>query len=49
MSGMFSEKDFENLKAMFSVERNLDSFDKEYYANDIESLKQFMEKANSYD
>lgn len=31
MSGMFSDKDYENIKKMISVDRNKDSFDKEYY------------------
>jgi hypothetical protein len=48
-AGMFNDKDFENLKKMFSVERNKDSFDKEFYDNDIQSLKDFMQEANSYD
>jgi hypothetical protein len=38
MAGMFSDKDFENLKRMWTIERNLDSFDKEYYTNDVKSL-----------
>jgi hypothetical protein len=42
-AGMFNDKDFENLKKMFSVERNKDSFDKEFYDNDIQSLKDFMQ------
>jgi hypothetical protein len=49
MAGMFNDKDFENISRMWSVERNMDSFDKEFYANDIKSLKEFMQSSNSYD
>ena len=48
-AGQFEEKDFENLKAMVSVRRDKDYFDKQFYENDMASFKEFMAAANSYD
>jgi len=31
MAGMFTEKDIEYVKKMVSIDRNKDSFDKEFY------------------
>ena len=49
MAGMFTEKDIEYVKKMVSIDRNKDSFDKEFYEQDMASLKQFAEAANYYD
>ena len=48
-AGMFNEKDFEYLKAMLSVKRNKDYFDKQFYENDMKSFKNFFEAVNQYD
>lgn len=48
-SGQFNEEDFDRIKAMVSIKRNKDFFDKQYYDNDMKSFKQFFEDANVYD
>jgi hypothetical protein len=48
-AGMFNEKDLGYLKAMLSVKRNQDYFDKQFYENDMKSLDNFFESANKYD
>ncbi len=45
-AGMFDEKDFEHLKAMLSVKRNHDHFDKQFYDSDMKSLKNFFDSVN---
>lgn len=49
MAGQLDQKDISTLETMFSIGRNKDSFDREYYENDMASMSQFIEKANSYD
>lgn len=34
---------------MVSIKRNSDYFDRQFYDNDITSMKNFMDEANSYD
>ena len=48
-AGQLNDKDVEHLKAMLSVKRNRDYFDRQFYDNDMSSLKQFAEAANQYD
>lgn len=38
VSGMFDEKDWENVKKMVSIRRNQDTFDKAFYENDMQSM-----------
>lgn len=38
MAGMFDNKDLENIKKMFSINRNKDTFDKAFYDNDMKSM-----------
>ena len=48
-AGQLTEKDLEHLKAMLSVKRNRDYFDRHFYENDMKSLRSFAESANLYD
>jgi hypothetical protein len=48
-SGMFDDKDLESVTKMLSIKRNKDTFDKQFYDNDMKSLKDFMMDANYYD
>lgn len=48
-AGMLNEKDLEHLKAMISVKRNKDHFDKQFYENDMASFRHFAESVNIYD
>lgn len=48
-AGRFEEQDYENVKKMISIQRNLDSFDKEFYEIDMKSLREFFEDVNDYD
>jgi hypothetical protein len=48
-AGQFNERDIEYLKAMLSVKRNKDYFDRHFYENDMKSLSNFVETANQYD
>lgn len=49
MSGMFDQKDMETLETMFSINRNKDSFDKQYFNTDMQSMKEFLHETNSCD
>lgn len=49
MSGQIDEKDFNDIKRMFSIKRNKDAFDKSYYDNDMQSMANFVAEANHYD
>ena len=42
MSGMFDQKDMDTLETMFSINRNKDFFDKQYYKSDMQSMKEFL-------
>jgi hypothetical protein len=48
-AGQLNDKDVDHLKAMLSVKRNRDYFDRQFYDNDMSSLRQFAEAANQYD
>lgn len=48
-AGQLNERDFENLKAMISVKRNKDYFDRHFYDNDMKSFRNFFEAVNQYD
>lgn len=49
MSGMFDEQEIDTIKAMFSIKRNQDSFDRHYYDIDMQSMQNFIKEANTYD
>lgn len=46
---MLTDQDFENLKKMISIKRNKDYFDKQFYANDMTSFRNYFEAVNNYD
>ena len=48
-AGELTDKDFENFKAMISVKRNKDYFDRQFYDNDMKSFRSFFEAVNKYD
>lgn len=48
-AGQFDEKELGHLKAMLSVKRNKDYFDKQFFDTDMKSLDNFVEAANQYD
>lgn len=48
-AGQFDEKDLGHLKAMLSVKRNKDYFDRHFFDTDMQSLDNFVEAANQYD
>ena len=47
--GVFSEKEYQSIKDMLSIDRNWKAFDKEFYAQDMASLEHFFNEANNYD
>ena len=49
MAGMFEEGDADSIRDMFSIQRNKDAFDKQFYDNDMSSMKHFITEANTYD
>lgn len=49
MAGMFTDEDYHNVKSMFSIKRNKDYFDKQFYDLDMESLRDFMNDVNCFD
>lgn len=49
MSGMYDQKDIKTLETMFSINRNKDSFDKQFYQTDMQSMKEFLMSTNSCD
>ena len=49
MAGTYSDGEVDTLKTMFSIRRNQDAFDKAFYENDMQSMKNFIKTANSYD
>lgn len=48
-AGQLNQKDLDHIKAMLSVKRNRDYFDRQFYDNDMQSLTAFAEAANMYD
>ncbi len=48
-AGQLNQKDLDHIKAMLSVKRNRDYFDRQFYDNDMQSLTAFAEAANLYD
>lgn len=34
---------------MFSIQRNKDAFDRQFYRTDMQSMKEFLEESNNYD
>lgn len=42
MAGQFDEREINTLKEMFSVTRNKDYFDRQFYTQDMQSLEQFI-------
>jgi hypothetical protein len=49
MAGMFEQRDLETLEAMFSINRGRDYFDKQYFSQDMQSLRDFLQATNTYD
>lgn len=49
MAGSLDEKDRNTLKAMFSINRNMDDFDRRYFEQDLQSLDEFVAGTNVYD
>ena len=49
MAGQLNDKDLDALKQMFSVLRNQDYFDKQFYDNDMKSMSEFIKVANLFD
>ena len=49
MAGMFDEKDISALETMFSINRNKDYFDKQYFKSDMQSMREFLMSTNSCD
>lgn len=48
-SGMLDSKDLETLKQMFSINRNKNSFDREYFDIDMQSMETFINNTGPYD
>lgn len=48
-AGTLDSKDFDYLKRMLSIKRNKDTFDKDYYTQDMDSFKLFFDEANNFD
>lgn len=48
-SGMFDQQEIDTIKAMFSIQRNRDAFDRHYYDIDMKSMQEFIAQANTYD
>ena len=46
---LFDEGEIETIKAMFSIKRNQDTFDRHYYDIDMKSMQEFITEANTYD
>ena len=49
MSGIYTDSEIDTLKAMFSINRNRDSFDKAFYSSDMQSMENFVREANFFD
>ena len=49
MAGCISDKEFDIIKQMVSIDRNEDHFDRQFYDNDMKSMRQFIDDANKYD
>jgi hypothetical protein len=49
IAGMIDDNEFETVKKMVSIQRNLDLFDREYYENDMKSMKEYFNSVNAYD
>ena len=41
-SGKFDEQDIDTLNKMFSINRNKDYFDRQYFDNDMKSMNEFI-------
>jgi len=48
-AGAFSTEEVETIKQMFSIGRNDSHFDRQFYANDMQSFEDLMTKINPYD
>lgn len=48
-SGQFTQREVENLKNMFKVGRGIDTFDRTYINQDLQSLEEFIRDSSSYD
>lgn len=48
-AGQITEGEFDVIKKMVSIQRNMDLFDKEYYENDMKSMREYVDTVNNYD
>lgn len=48
-SGMLDAQDMEALKQMFSITRNKNSFDREYFDIDMQSMETFIQSTSPFD
>lgn len=48
-TGAFSEREVDTLQKMFSINRNKDYFDRHFYEQDMQSMRDFIKKVNDYD
>lgn len=48
-SGKYDEQDIDTLNKMFSINRNKDYFDRQYFDNDMKSMNEFISQSNNYD
>ena len=48
-AGAFSEQEVDTLQKMFSILRNQDYFDRQFYEQDMQSMRDFIKKINTYD
>jgi hypothetical protein len=49
VAGVFDQKDTNTLIKMFSINRNQDTFDKSYYPQDLQSMKDFLNDTACFD
>jgi hypothetical protein len=42
MAGRYDDREINTLQAMFSINRNKDSFDKAFYDNDMQSMRDLI-------
>ena len=49
MAGMFDQRDIGTLETMFSINRNTNYFDKQYFSHDMQSMRDFLMETNACD
>ena len=48
-AGEFTQQEIDTIQKMFSINRNKDHFDRQFYENDMQSMRDFIKKVNKYD